>query len=220
MTMLAMCLLLLASCSRMTTPSNVQRIKDADEKAKNGDYTGAIDLYEASLDGTLRAAESHYRLALLYDDKMNDPLNALHHFKRYLTLAPNGSHAADAKNFMKRDELALLTNLSGDTVAPRTETTRLRNENLALRQRLEESRTAAKAAGAEVKPASTKKTAAKEAKAKGKGRSYTVKRGDTLASISRKFYKTSAQWKKIRHANGEKIDNPQDLSVGEVLLIP
>ena len=74
----------------------------------------------------------------LYDDKMNDPLSALHHFKRYLTLSPNGSHAGDVKNSMKRDEVAcVLTTLSGDSVVTRTEAARLRNENLNLHKELE-----------------------------------------------------------------------------------
>ena len=54
----------------------------------------------------------HYKLALIYDDKMNDPLNALHHFKRFLALEPGGKRAEEVKDFMKRDELTLLTNLT------------------------------------------------------------------------------------------------------------
>src|ERR1700720_3190471 len=101
-------LLLLASCERMITPRNTQLVKEADWKAAQGDYLWAINLYEAALDGTPQSAEVHYKLALLYDDKMNDPLNALHHFKRYLTLSIKGSHASEAKNSMNRDEIAHL----------------------------------------------------------------------------------------------------------------
>src|SRR6266446_550928 len=103
--------ILLAGCDRMITPRNAQITKDADAKAAQGDFLRAISLYEAALDDSPKCADIHYKLALLYDDKMNDPLNAVHHFKRYLTLSPSGPHASDAKNFMKRDEVALLTNL-------------------------------------------------------------------------------------------------------------
>ena len=48
----------------------------------------------------------------------------------------------------------------------------------------------------------------------------TVKEGDTLASISRKFYKTSRRWKKILDANRKSIDNPAKLEVGQTLVIP
>jgi nucleoid-associated protein YgaU len=206
-----------AGCNRMTEPRATQVMKEADAKIAAGDFIHAIGLYESVLDGSPGSAEVHYRLALLYDDKMNDPLHALHHFKRYLTIAPDGARANDVKNFMKRDELALLTNLSGDTVVPRTEAARLRNENLALRKQLEDERVLARGGSLENKThdkhTGTKKSASQK-------RSYVVKSGDTLASISRKFYKTSGRWKKIRDANANKIDDPQNLKVGETLSIP
>src|SRR6476646_7756642 len=133
-------LLLLAasSCDRMVTPRSAQIMKDADAKAADGDYLRAINLYESALDDSPRCADIHYKLALLYDDKMNDPLNALHHYKRYLTLNPTGSRAGEVKNFMKRDEMSLATTLSGDAIVTRTEAARLKNENLTLRKELEE----------------------------------------------------------------------------------
>ena len=205
----------------MTTPRATQVMKDADAKAAAGDFIPAIGLYESILDGSPASAEVHYRLALLYDDKMNEPLHALHHFKRYLTIAPDGTHANDVKNFMKRDELELLTNLSGDTVLPRSEAAGLRNENLALRKQLEDERVLARGGTIENTKSHDKhaKTGATK-KYRGPKRSYVVKSGDTLASISRKFYKTSSRWKKIRDANADKVDDPQNLKIGQTLTIP
>lgn len=127
-----------AGCERMITPRNTQIVKDADAKATEGDYLRAINLYESALDDSARCADIHYKLALLYDDKMNDPLNALHHYKRYLTLNPTGSRATEVKNFMKRDEVTLATTLSGDAIVTRQEAARLKNENLTLRKELED----------------------------------------------------------------------------------
>lgn len=206
----------LAGCDRMITPRNAQILKDADAKAAQGDYLRAINLYEAALDDSPKCADVHYKLALLYDDKLNDPLNAIHHFKRYLTLSPSGPHAIDAKSFMKRDEVTVLTSLSGDSVVTRTEAARLRNENLSLRKEIEDRSLKTKAAEKAQTPDKPKKAIA----IKGGDRSYTVKSGDTLASISRKFYKTSARWKEILKANKDKIDNPENLKVGETLTIP
>src|SRR4051794_24936514 len=90
--------LTITGCERMVTPRAAQIVKDADAKAADGDYLRAINLYESALDDGPRCAEIHYKLALLYDDKMNEPLNALHHFKRYLTLDPTGARAAEVKN--------------------------------------------------------------------------------------------------------------------------
>jgi LysM repeat protein len=204
-------------CDRMITPRNAQIIKDADAKSTQGDFPRAINLYEAALDDSPKCADIHYKLALLYDDKMNDPLNAIHHFKRYLTLSPSGSHSTDARNFMKRDEIALLTSLSGDSVVTRAEAARLRNENLGLHKEIEDRTLKSRTADKAQMPDKPKKAIA--VKTAG-NRSYTVKSGDTLASISRKFYKTSASWKQILSANKDKIDNPENLKVGQTLTIP
>jgi LysM repeat protein len=203
-----------ASCDRMITPRSAQIIKDAESKTADGNFPRAIALYESALDDSPRAAEVHYRLALLYDDKLHDPLNALHHFKRYLTLAPSGPHANDVKNFMKKSELELGTSLSGDAVVSRAEAARLKNENLALRKDLEDLR-------AHRQPDLAKtdgKTADKKSPAG--ARTYVVREGDTLASISRKFYKSSGHWKKIRDANRSALPDPAKLKPGTTLTIP
>src|SRR5437868_9182640 len=126
-----------AACDRIGNSRYVQLMQDAENKSTQGDFERAVNLYEAALDDTPRGAEVHYKLALLYDDKLNDPVSALHHFKRYLALSPNGPHAKDVKDSIKRDEIAALTALSGDSVITRSEAARLRNENLDLHKELE-----------------------------------------------------------------------------------
>ena len=212
------CFLTFVSCDRMMTPRNVQLVKDADAKSSQGDYLRAISLYETALDGTTRTVEIHYKLALLYDDKLNDPLNALHHFKRYLTLNPSGARAGEVKDFMKRDEIALLTNLSGDSVVTRAEAARLRNENLSLRKQIEER--ALKARPLEQEPLPKNMRTETSALRKAGGQTYVVKPGDTLFSISRKFYKSPSRWKQIRDANKDTVDNAGKLQPGQSLTIP
>jgi LysM repeat protein len=164
-----------------------------------------------------RCAEIHYKLALLYDDKLNDPVSALHHFKRYLELSPNGPHANEVTKSIKHDEVAALTALSGDSVIPRSEAAQLRNENLNLRKELEARAGSLRSAPekSQATDASSKKTAAKKA-----DRTYVVRSGDTLFSISRKFYKSSKRWKEILEVNRKNIRDPKKLTVGETLVIP
>src|SRR6266581_662614 len=207
----------LTGCDRMGASRHAQLMQDADTKSAQGDFARAINLYEAALDDSPRCAEVHYKLALLYDDKLNDPVSALHHFKRYIALSPNGPHAKEVTNSIKHDEIAALTALSGDSVIPRSEAAQLRNENLNLRKELE-----ARAGSLRSSPeksqannASSKKTAAKKA-----GRTYVVRSGDTLFSISRKFYKSPKRWKEILEANKKNIRDPKKLTVGETLVIP
>jgi len=200
----------------MGASRHAQLVQDADTKSAQGDFARAINLYEAALDDSPRCAEIHYKLALLYDDKLNDPISALHHFKRYLALSPDGPHANEVKKSMKHDEIAALTALSGDSVIPRSEAAQLRNENLNLRKELE-TRAASRIAPEKSKAngASSKKNTSKKA-----DRTYVVRPGDTLFSISRKFYKSSKHWKQILEANRKNIRDAKKLTVGETLLIP
>ena len=204
-------------CERMVTPRSAQIIKDADTKAADGDYLHAINLYESALDDSPRCADIHYKLALLYDDKMNDPLNALHHYKRYLTLNPSGSRATEVKNFMKRDEVTLATTLSGDAIVTRTEAARLKNENLTLRKELEDRALKLKAATDNV----SKRAGHSNGHEKDVGnQSYVVQEGDTLYSIARKFYNSPKRWKDIRDANRKKLAGGTKLQPGETITIP
>jgi LysM repeat protein len=206
-------------CDRLGASRHAQLIQDADTKSAQGDFARAINLYEAALDDSEngRSSEVHYKLALLYDDKLNDPVSALHHFKRYLASSPTGAHAADVKNSIKRDEIAVLTVLSGDSVITRAEAARLRNENLNLHKELE----GRSAPPRGITDKSTESdTSSKKTASRNGDRPYVVQSGDTLFSISRKFYKSPTHWKAILNANRKNIHDPKKLTVGQTLIIP
>lgn len=204
----------LPGCDHVGNSRYAQVMQDADNKSAQGDFERAVNLYEAALDDSPRGAEVHYKLALLYDDKLDDPVSALHHFKRYLALSPNGSHAKDVKESIKRDEIAALTSLSGDSVITRAEAARLRNENLTLHKQLED-RAVPRMAFDKSQGYDAKKPGSKKA-----GQTYVVQSGDTLVSISRKFYKSPKRWKAILEANKKDIRDPKDLTIGQTLVIP
>jgi LysM repeat protein len=48
---------------------------------------------------------------------------------------------------------------------------------------------------------------------------YTVRRGDTLQSISKKFYGTTKRWKEIYKLNQDALKNPNDIYPGQVIKI-
>jgi tetratricopeptide (TPR) repeat protein len=209
----------LAGCNQLITSREAQLSKEADAKAAEGDFAQAINLYEKALEGTTASAEIHYKLALIYDDKMQDPLNAMHHFKRFLAFEPTGKRAEEVKQFMKRDQLALMTSLTNDSMVPRADLVRLNNENLRLREQLGERWAAQKLAAAKEKERARQKPN-DPAKKVEKPQHYTVQSGDTLASIARKFYHHSAGWHRILEANSDTISKPGDLKPGQVLVIP
>jgi nucleoid-associated protein YgaU len=133
-------------------------------------------------------------------------------------LSPTGAHAADVKNSIKHDEIAALTVLSGDSVITRSEAARLRNENLNLHKELETRALPARTA-TDKSPQEGDTSSKKPARGKG-DRSYVVQSGDTLFSISRRFYKSPKRWKEILNANRKSIHDPKKLTVGQTLVIP
>lgn len=213
----ALFVLLLAGCDQLFQDHTKKAIGQAEEKYAAGDFKGAVQLYEDAIDGTEKTADLHYKLALIYDDKLKNPLGAMHHLRRYLELKPNGSHAKDAQNFIKEDELKLLTTLSRSAFMSQEDAARLKNDNLTLRKQLAELRASPRysTAPGDMHPSVT----AGGPPAPG-SRSYVVQHGDTLASIARKFYKNSSRWKDIQDANFNALNGTAKLKPGMTLIVP
>ena len=51
-------------------------------------------------------------------------------------------------------------------------------------------------------------------------RTYTVRSGDTLSSIAKRFYGNTADWRWLWHVNSSVVHNPNAIYAGEVLKIP
>lgn len=58
------------------------------------------------------------------------------------------------------------------------------------------------------------------AKSKTSGRNYTVKSGDCLWNIAKRYYGNGSKYKTIYNANRDKIKNPNLIYPGQVLWIP
>jgi LysM repeat protein len=214
--LVALVVLGFSSCERLFDKGSKESIEAADKKVAAGDFHGAVSLYEAALDGTPQSAEVHYKLALLYDGKLKSPLDALHHMDRYLELAPSGPHVKDARAYKKEGETKLLTKLSNGSPITQQDAVRLKNENQILREQL----TALRAQKA-LPAATTNARGEPVQKPIPPGaRTYTVKKGDTLAKISRQFYKTGARARDIQDANFNSLDGTVKIKTGMVLIIP
>lgn len=49
---------------------------------------------------------------------------------------------------------------------------------------------------------------------------YKARKGDTLQKISQKFYGTTKKWTLLYRANRDKLESPDELYPGQVLVIP
>ena len=64
------------------------------------------------------------------------------------------------------------------------------------------------------------KASTRTTKTSSSGGTYTVKSGDTLWGIAKKFYGNGAEYMRIYNANTDKLSNPNVIRVGQVLTIP
>ena len=215
--LIALVVLGFSSCERLFDKGSKESVAAADKKAAAGDFHGAaIALYEAALDGTPQSAEAHYKLALLYDDKIKSPLDALHHMDRYLELAPSGAHVRDARAYKKEGETKLLTTLSNGSPITQQDAVRLKNENQILREQL----TALRAQKAIPAATTNAKGEPVQKPIPPGARTYTVQSGDTLAKISRRFYKNASRARDIQDANFNSLEGTVKIKPGMTLIIP
>lgn len=54
----------------------------------------------------------------------------------------------------------------------------------------------------------------------GSGQTHLVRPGETLYSISRRYYGSESQWRKIYYANQRRLTHPDEVPVGIRLIIP
>ncbi len=199
-------------CDRIFPRDATQAISDGDKKISTGDFRGALRIYESALDGTSRTADLHYKLAMLYDDKLKKPRDAVHHLDRYLELAPSGSRAREAKALKEENEKRLASSQQSGAPMSQAEAVRLKNRNADLEKKIIELQTR--------KPTTPFVRSGKTDKPLPGARSHTVAPGDTLASIARKYYKNQNKAKDLLDANYNSLGGKDVIRVGQVLIIP
>jgi LysM repeat protein len=209
----------LTGCEEFFDRGSKRAHETGDAKAKAGEVQAAIRHYEMALDGTGKTAEVHYKLALLYADKLKSPIDAMHHFDRYLDLAPSGTHVKEAKAYRKEGEAKLLAGLSKNNPLTQEDAARLKNDNLALRKALVDLR-AQKNATPPPTPPGMKKGEQVQKPIPANARTHTVQKGETLGTIAQRYYKSKARWKDIQDANFYSLEGTAKIKPGMQLIIP
>jgi len=76
-------------CDRMITPRHAQQLKDADSQSRCGRFCARDQLVRTAEDRLAMPKCIKQARVTLRRQEMDDPLNALHHFKRYPIIAPS-----------------------------------------------------------------------------------------------------------------------------------
>jgi tetratricopeptide (TPR) repeat protein len=189
-------------------------LENADRQIKLGAYKNAVRSYESALDGTDGTADVHYKIAVVYDDKLKDPLAAIHHYERYLDFSPSGRYAKEAKTAQADCERRLQAKMSKEGFMTTAEAVRLRQEIDRLNRTIIELKTNKGPAAPRVaQPGATDKMPPG-------ARTHTVQSGETLASIALKYYKSRAMSANIKDANFNQLGGKDIIHPGQVLIIP
>ena len=228
---------LLSSCSEPNEkahPAYQAGIKLFEEH----NYPESAKKYEEYLDFNRISAETHLKLAKLYGDYLDNPFLEAYHYERYLFYKPDVSDKSDIEawikaakkkfagkiiqeypndfNLGKKDEIQ---NLKTNNRRLIIYMKKLKHDIADLRRQVNNSGQGDIQTYREEKKSSPEKKS-DEMKITGDFKEYTVKSGDNLSRISKRFYGSSRYYKVIYNANKDQMKSESALKVGMKLKIP
>ena len=109
----AACLAALAGCSgesSLVDDRNPFYVKGLRLRQENR-YPEAAAAFEQCLRLSPASAKAHLQLAMLYEDRLSDPVRAIYHYRAYLTTSPNGENADMVRKWLVRAERSYLQKL-------------------------------------------------------------------------------------------------------------
>lgn len=180
------------------------RMREARAAFERGNVRGAADAYQRILDSDPSVARAHLDLALLQQDHLRDPVEAVHHYRVYLRLRPETEKRPLIENRMQR----ALEALGAGAAGPDGRLRELETNNAALQRRVAELE-------AEVQRLRGERETRPPAV-----RTYRVQAGDTLAKIARDVYGDENRWRDLYEANRTRLPNSNVVPVGTLLVIP
>ena len=188
----------------------------------------ALECFLRIIDSRKGAAESHLEAGRMYID-LKEPLPAIYHFNEYIRLKPTSDQSKIVRQMIKTAEKLYLEQIPGRPLEPdaigttdqNMQIQKLRAENEKLKREVADLTRINKVSEVPT-TSSTSSTAATKTSSTGSKSSitYIIKSGDTLTSISKKFYGTDKRNTEIFNANRNKIKNPAKLVVGVTIEIP
>lgn len=188
----------------------------------------ALECFLRVIDSRKGAAESHLEAGRMYID-LKDPLPAIYHFNEYIRLKPTSDQSKIVRQMIKTAEKLYLEQIPGRPLEPDavgstdqySQIQKLKSENEKLKRDIAVLSRVDKVSEAPLTNSSISKTNSKTFSSGSKtSTTYIIKSGDTLSSISRKFYGTDQRKTEIYNANKTKIKNPAKLQVGVTIEIP
>jgi LysM repeat protein len=214
---------------------------------REGRMEEALSSYLQVIDSRRDAAESHFEAGYLFLREIQDPVRAIYHFQRHLELRPNSPQNAQVRELIETAQKLFVRQLPASPF--RNDINRLdlmeqleaeRAKSAGLQARLTETErnlqrmeialanaTGGRTSSGTTAPATTstatsqqRTPAPTEASPQAAPNMHRIQAGDTLSSISRRYYGTPNRWMEIFEANRDRMASPNALRVGEEIRIP
>jgi tetratricopeptide (TPR) repeat protein len=233
-----MLLLCAAGCSKQVKDADEDELTHpAMEKAKGmeqaGDVDGAGRVYTVLLEQHPDMARAHLGLALLLERPHGDYVRAIYHYQRYLELRPDTQKRKMIAGRIRAATLALVGTVFTNETAVVKRVGVLDRENSELKIRnanLETQLTRSRMVVSNLQARQVRAVKVVETTLSAKGppiadihaavRTVRVQKNDTLRHIAARVYGNQGRWKDIYEANRSVLRMPEDVRVGQVLILP
>jgi tetratricopeptide (TPR) repeat protein len=247
---LLLCLALFAgACSpadvELVEETDERQYQLAKNYLSQGRTEEALSAFLRVIDARRAAPQSHLEAGYLYLREFGDPVRAIYHFDRFLQFEPQSPQAPQVRQLIETAEKEFARQLPAQPYQGELDRIDLMELVKSLREENERLKRDLAAAGARARklegvlaqarripsadaaPAqgTTAAAARPEAAATSPDPSavpeaYSVRPGDTLSSISKRFYGTPSRWMDIYQANRDRLASQNALKVGQELRIP
>ena len=201
-------------------------------KAK-GRIEEALSAFMRVIDARLDAAESHLEAGNIYLQSLKDPVRAIYHFDRFLQLNPNSAQAKQVSQLIESAQKEFVRQLPAepyqgglDRIDLMDLIEHLKKENALLKQDLARTQQglALKSVGSAATATSSNtgssaRPMASQNPSNGP-QTHTVESGDTLSTISQRYYGTPSRYMDIYQANRDRLKTANALKIGQKLRIP
>ncbi len=206
---------------------------------KNEEYRKAAGSFEKYLIFNYTNPQTHYELAELYNDYLDDPFFTVYHFRQFLKYKPDSPERDTIQAWIESAEEKLVERIrqrnpdftSEEEVQRLKEynekyrifLVKLKNKNAALRKKLNSVVVISSkkyTSGKDTESGETDKMRSEFPDHFVITRTYKIKSGDSLSKISREVYGSSKYYKLIFDANSDILESESKLDVGQELRIP
>lgn len=208
-------------------------MKRAKQKEQSGDMKGAAQIYRSLLEREPSMARAHLSLALLLDKPKGDYVQAVYHYDRYLALRPDTEKRTMIERRVRSSSLAFVGTIFSNEAAVVERVNVLEQENAILKvkaanlgSQLQQSRVVANSLRARLTASAVQ--ASKDLEKKGmleagiqpSLQTVRVDRNDTLRKIALRVYGDQERWRDLYDANRSVLRRPEDVRVGQLLVVP